>query len=183
MFTFLVIFILSLTIVSLLYLKRNPICQCGYVKIWHGVTKSSEQSQHLFDPYTFTHFGHGIALYFVLWLLARKLHVTVKFVIALGLESLWEVIENTSFVIERYRTATISLDYYGDSIVNSLGDIFTMAGGFAFAYYLPVIVTICVLVTIEIALGYFIKDNLTLNVFMLLNPSTHVKEWQSSRSL
>ncbi len=171
--------IISLTIASLIYLGRNPICECGYIKLWHGITKSSEQSQHLFDPYTFTHFGHGVLIYFILWLVLRKRDIKTKFLIALGIESLWEVIENTSFVIERYRTATISLDYYGDSIVNSLGDILTMVGGFAFAFYIPVIATIGLFVIIELALGFLIKDNLTLNVVMLLNPSTYVKEWQS----
>jgi hypothetical protein len=153
-------------------------CRCGYIKLWHGVVYSSENSQHLTDWYTFTHILHGIAFYALLWLAARQLDPRWRFVLAVLLESTWEVVENTPLVINRYRTATIALDYFGDSIINSIGDIFTMMAGFWIARKAPVWVSVGVFVAVEVLLAVVIRDNLTLNILMLIHPFEAIKRWQ-----
>ena len=141
---------------------------------------SSEQSQQLFDPYTFTHVIHGIAFYLILWgLFRKKLSPVQRLLLAIGIEGTWEIIENTDYVINRYREATISLDYYGDSIFNSIGDIISMAIGFIMAWKLPKKIIVAAIVLIELGLLYFIRDNLTINMIMLIHPTEALKLWQA----
>jgi hypothetical protein len=154
-------------------------CRCGYVKLWHGVVNSSENSQHLTDWYTFSHVIHGIGFYALLWVVARHRPVTTRFVAAVLLEAMWEVLENTPLVIDRYRTATIALDYYGDSVVNSVSDIVAMMSGFWLARRLPVWVSLVLVATLEVVLVVMIRDNLTLNILMLLYPIDAIRRWQS----
>lgn len=166
-------------VTAMMLMGRLPWCECGYVKLWHGVVKSSENSQHVFDWYTFTHLLHGFGFYFLLFVAARRHTLLDRFVAATAAEAAWEVFENTPFVIERYRAETISLDYYGDTIVNALGDILASAAGFVFAASAPVWSTLVALLAIEAGLALAIRDNLTLNVLMLVWPLDAVKQWQS----
>jgi hypothetical protein len=175
--------IIAFAALALYLMGRTPICTCGTVKLWHGVVQSSENSQHLSDWYSFSHVIHGFAFYGLLWLAARIAGWAwppgLMFLTALFVEAGWEVFENTEFVINRYREATISLDYYGDSIVNSLADILAMALGFFLATRLPVSAIVAIAVAAELFTGIMIRDNLTLNVIMLVWPLDTVLDWQN----
>jgi len=150
----------------------------GTAGLWSGDIWSSHNSQFLFDPYTFTHITHGILLYAFLTLAFKTLPVSTRLLLAVGLESAWEVLENTTMVIERYRAETISLNYYGDSVMNSVGDILACMTGFVLASRLPKRVTILGAVGLEILLVVWTRDNLALNLVMLIHPSRTIRIWQ-----
>jgi hypothetical protein len=155
-------------------------CSCGYLFVWSGDPWSSDNSQHLLDPYSFTHLLHGFVLCGLLALIVPRKSADWQLWLALSIEALWEVVENSEFVIRRYREETAALGYYGDTIVNSLSDIFVCGLGFIVARHLGFRRTFALFVLTEVALAILIRDNLTLNILMLIYPIDALKEWQAA---
>lgn len=172
--------VIAVAAVTLLLMGRHPICTCGEVNLWVNLRDGPKTSQMLADWYSFSHIVHGLLFYAALWLVARRWPVEWRFTVAVLVEAAWEVTENTPFVIDRYRTATAALGYSGDSVLNSLSDITMMAIGFLAARKLPPRGSILLVIVLELIPLFVIRDNLTLNVWMLLAPNSGVQAWQAA---
>lgn len=157
------------------------VCDCGHVALWSGNIVSSENSQQVADPYSFTHIIHGVLFFWALLPLARWLTTSWRLVIATVVEVAWEITENTDWVINRYREATISLDYFGDSVLNSSFDVLFCLLGFAIAARLGWKAAVAFIVATEVGLALTIRDSLLLNIIMLIHPVAAIREWQSAR--
>jgi hypothetical protein len=185
--TYLLIFIgIVLAQVVILYaMGRQVICECGFVKFWEGDVMSSSNSQQIADWYTFSHIIHGFVFYgFFIWISKKffgksgGLTLGLIFIGAVLLETTWEVIENSTWIIEYYRNNTVSLGYIGDSILNSVFDVIWMAIGFVMARKLPIWSIVLIAIIFEIMTAYFVRDGLLLNILMFIYPSEAVKAWQ-----
>jgi hypothetical protein len=163
---------------ALLVAMGRPLTyQHGPVRVWSGSVQSDQNSQQLFDPYALTHVTHGVLLYWLTGLVGR-IRAGTRVVLALALETAWEVFENTDMVIQRYRATTVSLGYYGDSVLNTVGDVLAAAAGCLLAVALPVWLLVLGVLLLEGILAVWIRDNLTLNLLMLLRPIEAIRRWQ-----
>jgi hypothetical protein len=163
----------------LLWMGRPAICTCGEVKLWVGTVNGPDNSQHLADWYTPSHIIHGFIFYALGWLFLRRNPPGDRLLAAVLIECAWEVLENSRWIIERYREETMALGYNGDSVINSLADVGWMVLGFALARRLPIWATVALALGFELLTLLVIRDNLTLNVLMLVAPIDSIQAWQA----
>jgi hypothetical protein len=171
--------IIAIAAAAELAMGRHPICTCGTIELWFGSRDSPKTSQMLVDWYSLSHIVHGLLFYAVLWLVFRRWPIEWRFLAALLIEASWEVIENTPFVIDRYRETTAALGYSGDSVLNSVSDMLMMCLGFLAARKLPAWASVVLFVALEVLPLFVIRDNLTLNIWNLLAPNPAVQAWQA----
>ncbi len=172
--------ILLAAVAALYAMGRNPICTCGEIKLWVGEVHGPDNSQHIADWYMPSHIIHGFIFYGLTWLFMRERPVGERFALAVAIEAAWEVLENSPVIIDRYREATMAFGYTGDSILNSLADIGWMALGFWAARRLGLWPTVALALFFEFLTLWAIRDNLTLNVVMLISPIDAIREWQAA---
>ncbi|MBP6004989.1 MAG: DUF2585 family protein [Pyrinomonadaceae bacterium] len=170
--------IVAAAIATLYFQGRVFWCQAGDLIPWSWNIWSTHNSQHIIDPYSFTHVLHGVLEFWLIGLVFRRMPIVWRLALAIFIESSWEVAENSAMVIERYRAATISLDYFGDSIINSIADILCCATGFVIAYNLRFWRSLTLFLTTEVILVLWIRDSLLINIVMLIYPIEAIKVWQ-----
>ena len=175
---FIALGIAAATALILLWMGRPPICTCGEVKFWTGAVQSADNSQHLADWYTPSHIIHGFLFYALGWLFLRRNPPGDRLLAAVLIEAAWEILENSQWIIDRYREATMALGYNGDSVLNSVADIGWMTLGFLLARRLPVWAIAAIAILFELLTLWTIRDNLTLNVLMLVAPVDAIRSWQ-----
>lgn len=169
--------LIGLVAIVMYIMGRNLICDCGFIKFWHADT-TTQNSQHLFDYYTFSHIIHGFLFYWLIRRFAKKLPPGMQFVVAILIEAAWELAENSPSIVNRYQTATAADAYHGDSIINSVSDVLSMSLGYWFAARNKTWLTLALLVFMEVGVLLLIRDNLTLNIIMLIFPIEAIKNWQ-----
>ncbi|MCM2402199.1 DUF2585 domain-containing protein [Rhizobium sp. S153] len=167
-------------IVVLLGMGRIPICECGYVKLFEPGVNTPGNSQHIADWYTPSHIIHGFLFYLLGWAVLRRGSFGARLTLAVIIEAAWEILENSPIIINRYRSETMAIGYSGDSVLNSAMDTVAMMLGFLFAARAPVWLTVVIAIAFELFTGWLIRDNLTLNVLMLVWPVDAVRQWQGS---
>ena len=171
--------LVALAAAILLWMGRPPICTCGEIKLWTGAVQSADNSQHIADWYTPSHIIHGFLFYLLGWLFLRRNPPGDRLLAAVLIEAGWELLENSQWIIDRYRETTMALGYNGDSVLNSVCDIGWMTLGFAIARRLPVKATVALAIVFELLTLAVIRDNLTVNVLMLVAPVDAVRVWQA----
>ncbi len=165
--------------VAMRLLGRVWYCACGTPTLFAGEVASMHNSQHLIDWYSFSHFLHGLVFYSILTVSFPKLAVRWRLVVSLAVEAVWEIFENSPIVIDRYREATAANGYTGDSLVNAAGDLLFCVIGFAVARSIGWRWSIVVFIMFELLMVVAIRDNLSLNILMLLWPIDAIRIWQS----
>ena len=173
-----VLAVLAVTGAVELAMGRSLLGPDGRFGFWEGNIWSAGCSQRIADPYTFSHIAHGILFYGGLWLVARRIPVRHRYLIAVMLEAGWELLENSPLIINRYRETTIALGYAGDSVLNSLSDVIMMSLGFLFAFRTRPWMSVALVIVMEAVCAVWVRDNLTLNIIMLVHPIAAIKAWQ-----
>lgn len=172
--------LVALLAAILLAMGRPPICPCGTISLWHGAVQSNQNSQQIADWYSFSHIIHGFLFYGLSrWLMPRA-PLWVALAVAVGVEGAWEIVENSPMIIDRYREVTMAFGYSGDSVLNSVSDALFMIAGFLAASRMRWWVTVLLAIAFELFTLWTIRDNLTLNVLMLVAPVEAVKDWQAA---
>lgn len=171
--------LLALLAAILIAMGRPPICPCGTVSLWHGTVQSNQNSQQISDWYSFSHIIHGFIFLWLSRLLIPRAPLWAALAVAIGIEGAWEILENSSIIIDRYREVTMAYGYSGDSVLNSVSDAAFMMLGFLAASRMRWWTTVLIAIFFELFTLWAIRDNLTLNVLMLVSPIEAVKEWQA----